>query len=63
MVSWGVGTKAKDANRLNKLIKKEESVVGPKLVTLEEEVEETILAKLLAITDNPSDHPTKHWNS
>jgi len=55
-VSWGAGIKAKDANRLNKLIKKAESVVGSKLVTLEEVVEERMLAKLLVIMDNPS-HP------
>lgn len=54
--SWGAGIKAKDANRLNKLIRKAESVVGSKLVTLEEVVEDRTLVKLLAIMDNPS-HP------
>lgn len=56
VVSWGAGIKAKDANKLRKLIRKAESVVGSKLVTLEEVVEDRILAKLLAIMDHPS-HP------
>jgi len=47
-VSWGSGIKAKDANRLNKLIRKAESVVVSKLATLEEVVEDRMLAKLLA---------------
>ena len=55
-VSWGVGIKGKAANRLNKLIRKAESVVGSKLVNLEEVVEDRMLAKLLPIMDNPS-HP------
>lgn len=46
MVFWGVGIKAKDANRLNKLIKKAGSVVGPKLVTLEEVADDRMLVKL-----------------
>ena len=56
VVSWGAGIKAKDANRLNKLIKKAGSVVGSKLVTLEEVAEDRMLAKLLVIMDNVS-HP------
>ena len=56
MVSWGAGIKAKDANRLNKLIKKAESVVGSKLVTLEEVAENRMLAELLVIMYNIS-HP------
>ena len=56
VVSWGVGIKSKDANRLNKLIKKAESVVGSKLVTLEEVADDRMLAKLLVILDNIS-HP------
>ena len=53
VVSWGAGIKAKDANRLNKLIKRAGSVVGSKLVTLEEVVEDRmLLAKLLAIMDS-----------
>ena len=55
-VSWGAGIKAKDSNRLNKLIRKAESVVGTKLVTLEEVVETRILTKLLLFMNNPS-HP------
>ena len=54
VVSWDAGIKAKDANRLNKLIKKVESVVGSKLVTLEEVAEDRMLAKLLVIMDNVS---------
>ena len=56
VVSWGAGIKAKDANRLNKLIKKAGSVVGSELVTLEEVVEDRMLSKLLAIMD-PASHP------
>ena len=56
MVSRGAGIKTKDANRLNKLIKKAGSVVGSKLVTLEEVAEDRMLAKLLVIMDNVS-HP------
>ena len=56
VVSWGVGIRTKDANRLNKLIKKAESVVGSQLVTVEEVVEERMLAKLLATMANSS-HP------
>ena len=51
VVSRGVGIKAKDADRLNKLIRKAGSVVGSKLVTLEEVAEDRMLAKLLAIMD------------
>ena len=51
VVSWGAGIKVKDANRLKKLIKKVESVVGSKLVTLEEVAEDRMLAKVLAIMD------------
>ena len=32
VVSWGAGIKTKDANRMNKLIKKAGSVVGSELV-------------------------------
>ena len=56
VVSWGAGIRTKDANRLNKLIKKAKSVVGSQLVTVEEVVEERMLAKLLATMANPS-HP------
>ena len=56
MVYWGGGIKAKDANKLNKLIKKAGKVIGSKLVTLEEVVEERLLAKVLAIRANTS-HP------
>ena len=54
-VVWrGAGIKAKDANRLNKLKKNPEPLVGSKLVTLEEVVEHRMLAKLQAIMDNVS---------
>lgn len=49
VVCWGEGIKAKDTNRLNKLINKAGSVIGSKLVTLEEVAEDRTLAKLLAI--------------
>ena len=52
VVSWGAGIKAKDTNRVNKLIKKAGSVVGSQFVTLEEVVEDRMLAKLLVIMDN-----------
>ena len=51
-VSLCTGIKAKDTNRLNNVIKKGESGVGSKLVTLKEVVED----RMLAITDNAS-HP------
>ncbi|KAK0148535.1 putative RNA-directed DNA polymerase from transposon BS [Merluccius polli] len=60
VVSWGAGIRTKDANRLNKLIKKAESVVGSQLVTVEEVVEERMLAKLLPTMATPS---ILHWTS
>ena len=54
VVSWGAGIKAKDANRLNTLIKKAGSVVSSDLVTLEVVAEDRMLAKLLVIKDNVS---------
>lgn len=50
--------KAKDANRLNKIIKKAESVIGYKLVALEEVVEDRMLTKLLIIMKNASPFPS-----
>ena len=47
-------SKAKDANRPNKVIKMAESVVGSKLVTLEEVAEDKMLAKL---------HLTYHYST
>ncbi len=58
MVCWGGGIKAKDANRLNELIKEAGSVIGSKLVTLEEVAEDRMLEKLL-IMDNTS-HLVQH---
>ena len=52
VVSWGAGSEAKDTKRLNKLIKKAGSVVGPKFVTLEEMMADRMLAKLVEIMDN-----------
>ena len=54
VVSWGAGIKAKDANRLNKLIKKAGSVVGSERVTLKEVVGDRMLAKLLTTPLTPS---------
>ena len=56
VVSWGAGIKAKDANRLNKGIKKAGSVVGSMLATLEEVAEDRRLGSLLVMMDNVS-HP------
>ncbi|TWW78779.1 hypothetical protein D4764_11G0009000 [Takifugu flavidus] len=53
---WGTGIKAKDANRLNKLIKKAGSVVGCRLDNLDEVVRDRMVLKLRTIMDNPS-HP------
>ena len=61
MVSWGADIRLKDTNRLNKLIKKAGSVVGSKLVTLEEM--DRMLAKLLVIMDHVSHPSTKLWTS
>ncbi|TWW67116.1 hypothetical protein D4764_02G0001570 [Takifugu flavidus] len=55
-VCWGAGIKAKDANRLNKLIKKAGSVVGCRLDNLDEVVRDRMVLKLRTIMDNPS-HP------
>ncbi|TWW62601.1 hypothetical protein D4764_04G0012480, partial [Takifugu flavidus] len=54
-VCWGAGIKAKDANRLNKLIKKAESVVGSKLANMDELVRDRV-SKVRTIMDNSS-HP------
>ncbi|TWW52968.1 hypothetical protein D4764_0216870 [Takifugu flavidus] len=56
VVCWGAGIKAKDANRLNKLIKKAGSVVGCRLDNLDEVVRDRMVLKLRTIMDNPS-HP------
>lgn len=54
VVCWGDGIKAKDANRLNKLIEKPESAVGTNLASVQELVRDRMQAKLLAITDQDS---------
>ncbi|TWW75415.1 hypothetical protein D4764_13G0000770 [Takifugu flavidus] len=54
VVCWGAGIKAKDANRLNKLIKKAGSVVGCKLANLDEVVRDRMVLKLRTIMDSPS---------
>ncbi|TWW59213.1 hypothetical protein D4764_06G0007430 [Takifugu flavidus] len=56
VVCWGAGIKAKDANRLNKRIKKAGSVVGCKLANLDEVVRDRMVLKLRTIMDSPS-HP------
>lgn len=61
-VSWGAGIKEKDVNRLKKLIRKAESVVGSNLATLEEMMDRMV-TKLLVIMDNPSYPSIKHWTS
>ena len=65
VVSWGAAIKVKDANRLNKLIKKAGSVVGSECVILEaevveeKEVEDRMLVKLLVIMKKVSQPPQK----
>lgn len=61
-VSWGAGIKDKGTDALEQLIRQVESVVESNLVTREEVAEDRMLAKLLAIMDNPSHPPaTRHW--
>lgn len=50
------GITSKDANRQKKLIKKAGSVPESSLVTLEEEREDRMMAKLLAILGNATYH-------
>ncbi|TWW67365.1 hypothetical protein D4764_02G0004060 [Takifugu flavidus] len=56
VVCWGASIKAKDANRLNKLIKKAGSVVGCNLANLDEVVRDRMVLKVRTIMDSPS-HP------
>ncbi|TWW55995.1 hypothetical protein D4764_09G0010450 [Takifugu flavidus] len=56
VVCWGAGIKAKDANKLNKLIKKAGCVVGCKLANLDKVVRDRMVLKLRTVMDNPS-HP------
>ncbi|TWW55979.1 hypothetical protein D4764_09G0010290 [Takifugu flavidus] len=56
VVCWGAGIQAKDANRLNNLIKKAGSVVGCRLANLDEVVRDRMVLKLRTIMDSPS-HP------
>ncbi|XP_029924017.1 olfactory receptor 52K2-like [Myripristis murdjan] len=56
VVCWGVGLRRREANKLNKLVKKAQSVVGVKLSTLQEMTEDRIRAKFLSIIDN-TPHP------
>ncbi|TWW62767.1 hypothetical protein D4764_04G0014140 [Takifugu flavidus] len=54
VVCWAAGIKAKDANRLNKLIKKAGSVVGCKLANLDKLVRGRMVLKVRTILYNPS---------
>ena len=54
VVCWGTGVKAKDTNRLNKLIRKAASVVSSQLATLKEVVEPRMKNKMLVIMDKNS---------
>ncbi|TWW79918.1 hypothetical protein D4764_10G0009480 [Takifugu flavidus] len=56
VVCWGTGIKAKDANRLNKPVKKAGSVVGCRLDNLDEVVRDRMVLKVQTIMDSPS-HP------
>ncbi|TWW67247.1 putative RNA-directed DNA polymerase from transposon X-element [Takifugu flavidus] len=56
VVDFRKSIKAKDANRLNKLIKKAGSVVGCKLANLDKVVRDRMVLKVRTIMDNPP-HP------
>ena len=56
VVCWGSSISARDASRINKLIRKAGSVMGLKLETFESVMSRRSLNKLLSIMDNP-DHP------
>lgn len=52
VVCWGAAMKVKNLYRINKQIRKAESVVGIKLAPLEEVTRERRLEKIRAIKDN-----------
>ena len=56
VVCWGGNINTRDANKINKLVRKAGSVVGIKLDNLEAVAEERTRRKLDAILRNPS-HP------
>ena len=62
VVCWGTSMKAKDTNRLNKLIRKADSIGGSRLATLEEVVEQMMMTKLLDIMNNTSHFLTETVN-
>ncbi|KAK9526233.1 hypothetical protein VZT92_014943 [Zoarces viviparus] len=54
VVCWASRVKAADANRLNKLTRKSNSVLGVELESVVEVSERKMLRKLIAILDNTS---------
>ena len=56
MAVWGGGLRQADKGKLNKLVKKANSVVGGGLDSLEVVAERRMSSKLMSILDNPS-HP------
>lgn len=56
MVCWGCGSYERDWKRLNKLVRRANSVLDCPLNTTEEVGDRRMLAKLTSIVDNPS-HP------
>ena len=56
VIFWGTGIKANDASRRNKVSRIAGSVVGSRLATLEEVLEQRMPTTLLAIMNNTS-HP------
>ena len=53
---WGSGLRRADRDKLNKIVRKANSVVGGGLNSLETVAESRVRGKLLSILDNPS-HP------
>ena len=55
-ICWGSGIKARDLNRINKLVKKAGSVLGVALEPLEDIIQRRMLQKLIKIMEDNS-HP------
>ena len=60
VVGWDTDIEVKDANRLNQLIRKAGSIVGSRLATLEEVVEQRMPTNLLVIMENTSNPLHEH---
>ena len=59
VAAWGGGLRKVDKNKMNKIVKKANSVVGGGLENLEVVAERRMSSKLTSILDNPS-HPLFH---